>query len=327
MIYRRIGDSGVEISIVGLGGHEYLSDGRSRGFNDAPERATLPGVVLEGFGREHRQALIRYCYTQGINFFDATMDSEKDSVGRNLEELPPPYPVYVQTRPEGLVYGRDPYNQGMARYEVLKAEVQRGLGLLRRERLDFLNLAFMRPALEHDPDYLLKLGDNVARLKAEGLIRFACLDTFSGEWTYLQGIAAGSLDDGIFDAAFINFNLANDGALRAVFPAAQEAGMAVFVRECFMKGELFHMGDEVGLTDRGRLAQVALKWNLNQGRDAAAVTMAVVGAKDAEQMASNLRVLEDLTLNDEDRVLIERLRTSPRFQEYREQRRAQFFEE
>ena len=322
MIYRPIGDSGVQVSIVGLGGHEYLPDGRSRGFNDAPDRATLPGVVLEGYGQTGRQDLIRYCYSQGINFFDATMDSEKDSVGRNLQALPPPYQVYVQTRPEGLVYDRDPYNAKMAQYETLKAEVQRGLGLLRRERLDFLNLAFMRPALEHDPDYLAKLGDNVARLKAEGWIRFACLDTFSGEWTYLRGIEAG-----FFDAMFINFNLANDGALRAVFPAAQEAGMAVFVRECFMKGELFHMGDEVGLTDRGRLARAALKWNLNQGRDAAAVTMAVVGAKDAEQMASNLTVLEDLALNDEDQAMIAKLRTSARFQDYRAKRRAQFFEE
>jgi len=317
MIYRQIGDSEVQVSIVGLGGHEYLPDGRSRGFNDAPDRATLPGVVLEGYGLAQRQDLIRYSYTQGINFFDATMDSEKDSVGRNLQELPPPYEVYVQTRPEGLVYGRDPYNAKMAQYEVLKAEVQRGLGLLRRERLDFLNLAFMRPALEHDPDYLRKLGENVARLKAEGLIRFACLDTFSGEWTYLQGVVAG-----FFDALFINFNLANDGALRAVFPAAQEAGMAVFVRECFMKGELFHMGDEVGLHDRGRLAQTALKWNLNQ----AGVTMAVVGARDADQMASNLAVLEDLALNDEEQAIVARLRTSPRFQDYRAKRRAQFYE-
>jgi len=318
MIYRQVGDSEVQVSIVGLGGHEYLPNGRSRGFNDAPDRATLRGVVLEGYGLEQRQNLIRYCYQAGINFFDATMDSEKDSVGRNLEQLLPPYEIYVQTRPEGLVYNRDPYNQGMADYQTLKVEVQRGLGLLRRERLDFLNLAFMRPALEHDPNYLKKLGENVARLKDEGLIRFACLDTFSGEWTYLQGVKSG-----FFDAMFLNFNLANDGAQREVLPAAQEAGMAVFVRECFMKGELFHMGDEVGLTDRGRLARAALKWNLNQG----GVTMAVVGSKDAEQMASNLAVVDDLALNDQDEAIFATLRTSPCFQDYRAQRRAQFFEE
>jgi aryl-alcohol dehydrogenase-like predicted oxidoreductase len=175
----------------------------------------------------------------------------------------------------------------------------------------------MRWALDHDPEYLDKIGHNIARLKAEGLIRFACLDTFSGGWTYLQGIRAGC-----FDALFINFNLGDDGALDEVFPAAQEAGMAVFVREVFMKGRLFHAGDEVGLVDRGRLARAALKWVLNQE----GVTMAVVGAHDTAQMRGNLRVLEDLALNDEDRALIERLRTSSTFQAYRQAKRRQFFE-
>jgi aryl-alcohol dehydrogenase-like predicted oxidoreductase len=121
---------------------------------------------------------------------------------------------------------------------------------------------------------------------------------------------------------FINLNLANDGALESVFPAAQAAGMAVIVRECFMKGELFHAGDEVGLIDRARLAQAALKWNLLQE----GVTIAVVGAQDRSQMRSNLRVLEDLSLNSEDRDIIERLRESDHFQGYRKARRKQFFE-
>ena len=45
MIYRSTERVDVEVSVIGLGGHEYLPDGRSRGFNDAPDRATLPGVV------------------------------------------------------------------------------------------------------------------------------------------------------------------------------------------------------------------------------------------------------------------------------------------
>ena len=317
MIYRRIGDSDVEVSIIALGGHEYLPDGRSRGFNEVPDLAVIPGYIVDGFGQERRKELIKFCYRQGINFFDATMDSEKDALGRNLQELPPPHEVYVQTRPEGLVYDRDPFNQKMANYEVLKAEVQRGLGLLRRDRLDFLNIAFMRWALDHDPAYLAKIGHNIRRLKADGLIRFACLDTFSGEWTYLRGIEAGC-----FDAVYVNLNLANDGALEKVFPAAKEAGLAVFVRECFMKGELFYMGNEVGITNRARLAQTALKWCLAQD----AVTLVVVGCHDAAQMASNLGVLENLELNDEDRAIIDGLRTSTRFTSYRTDRRSRFFE-
>jgi len=317
MIHRRIGDSDVEVSIIALGGHEYLPDGRSRGFNEVPDLAVIPGYIVDGFGQERRKELIKFCYRQGINFFDATMDSEKDALGRNLQELPPPHEVYVQTRPEGLVYDRDPCNQKMANYEVLKAEVQRGLGLLRRDRLDFLNIAFMRWALDHDPAYLAKIGHNIRRLKADGLIRFACLDTFSGERTYQRGIEAGC-----FDAVYVNLNLANDGALEKVFPAAKEAGLAVFVRECFMKGELFYMGDEVGITNRARLAQTALKWCLAQD----AVTLVVVGCHDAAQMASNLGVLENLELNDEDRAIIDGLRTSTRFASYRTDRRSRFFE-
>ena len=312
MIYRDIGGSDIQVSIIGLGGHEYLPNGRSRGFNE-PVPATEPGFIQEGYGLRDRKRLIELCCERGVNFFDATMDSEKDALGRNLRELPPPHPVYVQTRPEGLVYNRDPFNQKMADYEVLRAEVQRGLGLLRRPRLDFLNIAFMRDALDHDPRYLDKIGLNVARLKEEELIRFASLDTFSGQYTYLRGIEAGC-----FDSMFINFNVADDSALTEVLPAAQDQGMAVMVRECFIKGELFKMGDEVGLADRGALAQVALKWCLT--RQGASV--AVVGARDAAQMASNLEILEDLPMRDEDWANIERLKTSPLFQRTAEGKRA-----
>ena len=317
MIYRRVGRSNVELSIIGLGGHEYLPDGRSRGFNELPDDAVRPGFIMDGFGQERRRELLRFCYAQGINLFDATIDSEKDALGRNLEALPPPYEVYVQTRPEGLVYNRDPYNRKLADYATLRAEVVRGLGLLRRDHLDLLNLAFMRWALDDDPDYLAKLGDNIRRLKDEGLIRFATLDTFSGEWAYLQGIRAGC-----FDALFINFNLADDGGLRAVLPAAREAGMAVLVREAFMKGALFQMGDEVGLADHSRLAQAALKWCLSLDQ----VTAVMVGAKDAAQMASNLQVLRGLPLNDEDRATLARLETSALFRSYQDSRRKRFFE-
>ena len=315
MLYRRVGASEFTVSVVGLGGHEYLPDGRSRGFNDFRELAIRAGYIGEGFGGERRRELIRFCYQQGINFFDATIDSEKDALGRNLEAMPPPYPIYVQTRPEGLVYNYDPLNRGLADCATLRTEVIRGLGLLRRPLLDFLNVAFMQAALDNDPDYMRKIADNIRHLKDEGLIRMACLDTFSGEATYLRGIA-----EGCFDAIYINFNLANDAALEQVFPAAIEAGLGILLRECFMKGELFHMGDQVGLTNRASLARVALKWNLNQR----GATLAMVGAKDTDQMASNLQVLEDLTLNPEDLGTIKRLKSSSHFQAYRQQRRQAF---
>jgi predicted aldo/keto reductase-like oxidoreductase len=318
MIYKRMGDTDVEISVFSMGGHEYLPDGRSRGFNEDFDLAVKPGHIFNGFGEEQRKEVLSLAFAHGINLFDVTQDSEKEALGRNLKEIPPPYEIYIQTRPEGMVYGYDLYNQKMANYELLKAEVQRGLNLLQRERLDFLNMAFMKSALDHDPEYLDKIKGNIENLKKEGLIRFACADTFSGEYTYLKQI-----NSGCFDAVYINFNFADDGATRAVFPAAKERGLPVISREAFMKGALFHMGAEVGITDRSQLAAIGIKWNLSHE----AVTTVVVGTNNPGHLIKNLKVIEDLELKDEENQIIEKIRSSSLYAAYEEQKTKAFFKQ
>lgn len=317
MIYKEVGNSGVKISILSMGGHEYLPSGKSRGFNEDFELATRPGHIFEGFGQERRKEVLSIAFERGINFFDVTQDSEKEALGRNLKEVPPPYEVYIQTRPEGMVYTYDPYNAKMAAYDLLRAEVLRGLRLLKRDRLDFLNIAFMRPALDHDPDYLEKIKENIQRLKGEGLIRFACADTFSGESTYLRQI-----ETGCFDAVYINFNFADDGGKKKVLPRAYAKGLAVISREAFMKGELFKMGDEVGLTDRRQLSRIALKWNLSHEE----VTTVVVGTNNPVHLREHLGVLDTLELTGEERTIIEKVKTSPLCKAYDERKRKEFLE-
>jgi predicted aldo/keto reductase-like oxidoreductase len=315
MIYKRVGDTDVEISVASMGGHEYLPDGHSRGFNEDFNLAIQPGHIFDGFGQENRKKVLSLAYEHGINFFDVTQDSEKEALGRNLEEIPPPYEIYVQTRPEGMVYGYDRYNQKMANYELLRAEVQRGLKLLRRERLDFLNIAFMKSALDYDPEYLDKIKSNIENLKKEGLIRFACADTFSGEYTYLKQIEAGC-----FDGVYINFNFADYGAMRKVLPAAKEKGLPVISREAFMKGALFQMGEEVDIVNRRQLAAIGLKWNLSHEE----VTIVVVGTNNPEHLKSNLEVLKNLKINDEELRIIEKIKTSELYRTYAEKKIKEF---
>jgi aryl-alcohol dehydrogenase-like predicted oxidoreductase len=161
VIYRRMGRTDIEVSIFAMGGHEYLPDGRSRGFNEDFDLATKPGYIFEGFGQERRLKILSIAFENGVNFFDVTQDSEKEALGRNLKEVSPPYEIYIQTRPEGMVYTYDQFNKKMADYDLLKTEVQRSLKLLQRECLDFLNIAFMRSALDHDPEYLDKIKRNI----------------------------------------------------------------------------------------------------------------------------------------------------------------------
>ena len=157
MEYVRIGGTDIRISRLVLGGHEYLPDGRSRGFNEDFARATTPGCLFPGFGGDQRKSVLRAAYELGINTFDVTLDSEKVALGRNLVELPPPYEVYVQTRPEGMVYGYDPGNRKMIDPALLRTEVVRILGLLRRDHIDLLNLGILKDALDGDPEFLPRL--------------------------------------------------------------------------------------------------------------------------------------------------------------------------
>jgi aryl-alcohol dehydrogenase-like predicted oxidoreductase len=317
VIYKKMGNTDIEISILAMGGHEYLPDGRSRGFNEDFGLAVKPGYLFDGFGQAQRKKVLSLAFEHGINFFDVTQDSEKEALGRNLKEMPPPYDIYIQTRPEGMVYGYDPHNRKMASYELLKAEVQRGIKLLQRERLDFLNIAFMKSALDHDPDYLDKIRSNLENLKKEGLIRFACADTFSGEYTYIEQI-----NSGCFDAIYINFNFADDGATRAVFPAAKEKGLAIISREAFMKGALFQMGAEVGATDRSQLASIGIKWNLSHEE----VTTVVVGTNNPDHLKMNLEIINDPDLSDQEHEIIEKIKTSSLFNTYEETKTREFFE-
>jgi predicted aldo/keto reductase-like oxidoreductase len=318
MIYKKLGNTDIDISILSMGGHEYLPDGRSRGFNEDFDLAVKPGYVFAGFGQELRKRVLSIAFENGFNFFDVTQDSEKEALGRNLKEIPPPYEIYIQTRPEGMVYTYDMYNQKMATHDLLKAEVHRILKLLQRDRLDFLNFAFMRSALDHDPEYLDKIKYNIESLKKEGLIRFACADTFSGEYTYIKQI-----ETGCFDAVYINFNFADYGGLRRVLPMATKKGLGVISREAFMKGQLFKMGEEVGLRDRAKLAHIGLKWNLSNED----VTTVVVGTNNPDHLLRNLDILNHLELDNEEKSMIEKIKTSSIYKAYEKQKTRDFFEQ
>jgi aryl-alcohol dehydrogenase-like predicted oxidoreductase len=318
MIYRELGRSGVRVSALGLGGHEYLPDGRLRGFQEDFALALTPGHVFPGFGGPARQRVLGLAWDHGINFFDVTQDSEKEALGRNLRETPPPFEVVVQTRPEQMMYDRDPGNGKMADYPTLRAEVQRICRLMRRDRIDVLNLGIVPDAWRGDPEYLPRLRDVTARLKRDGLVRLTSADTFRGEATYLAMIASGG-----FDTVFVNLNPADDAALGRVLPAARAAGLGVVGREAFMKGELFRMGAEVGLHDRARLARAALRWVL----DVARPTTIVVGAATPEHLAGSLAALESPAPGDDDQAVLAALRASPLFRAFAAQRHREFLEE
>jgi aryl-alcohol dehydrogenase-like predicted oxidoreductase len=315
MEFRQIANSDVKLSRIALGGHEYLANGNSRGFNEDFVKATTPGYIFPGFGGEKRKALVKAAYEAGVNFFDVTHDSEKEALGRNLREMPPPYPVYVQTRPEVMNYNYDPGNRKMTELGLLRTEVQRILKLMRRERLELLNLGPLRSAFDRDPDFAAKLAANIGALKKEGLILFAAADTFSGEATYKALIASGA-----FATLNVNFNIADELPEREVFPYARKLGMRVTVREAYIKGVLFRLGNEAGVTDDALLARAAMKWiGARPGVD-----HVLVGADTAAHFHDNMRAFENPMLDQAERAALDKLRALPAFIALKRQKDAEF---
>lgn len=317
MIYRELGKTGVRVSPLSLGGHEYMTDGRSRGFNENRKLAATPGYIFEGFVNENRRQIILAALECGINYFDLTQDSEKYAFAELTGGMTLPQEIYIQTRPEGMLYDYDPFNKKMAQYEILKEEVVRIIRLLRRERVDFLNLAPLQSAFQHDPEYLEKLSDNVRRLKAEGLIRFACADTFSGEETYLRLIRSG-----VFDVMYVNLNFADDGPLEKAVPEARALGMGIVGREAYMKGNLFRtIAPEMGLTDLSILANAALKWCYQNG----GADLVVYGTGKVKNLRNAVQVITDgLELSEEECHVLERARATQAWKAYYEKKNAQF---
>jgi len=307
MQYREYGKSGVRLSVIGLGGHEFHGDGKVKGYQDDPRRATLRGTIMPGFGGEDRKAVVKRALELGINFFDLTIDSEKEAMGRILKEMAPSQEIFIQTRPEGMVF-RNPEadNHRMKDYGLVKEETARILGLLGRPRLEVLNFGFMKEALREDPEFIDKVGANIARLKKEGLIRFASVDTNSG-----QTVLEPSIRSGHFDSFFFDFNVFHQVPAETVIPLAVRGGMGVVPRVALAKRRILGIAEEAGIRDQAVMASAAIKWVLR----APGVTSLMVGVASIAQLESNAALADNCEYTPEEREALDRLQAYPPFVE------------
>ena len=314
MEYTALGKTEINVSKIAMGGHEYLPDGRSRGFNEDRAKSLTPGELFDGFGNEQRLAVLKVAYEQGLNFFDVTQDSEKEALGRNLKECPPPYEVFILTRPERMAYGYDKYNLRMTNLELLREECQRIIKLMKIEKIDFLNFPPLKWAFDHDPNYLDKLGYNIGILKKEGLIRFAAADTFSGADVYTKMIESGH-----FDVLYINFNFGDHTPIDKVMPLAKKNGLGVITREAFLKGDLFKMAVQAGIEDTVPLAEAAMRWQVS--KDSVDVVVYGTGKPKNLLVACN-SISEPFTKQDDQ--LLDKIRATEMFKTYEARRRNEF---
>lgn len=297
---RTLSHTGIPVSCLVLGGHEYLPGGTLKGFGDDFDHAVRAGYRRADFGGPGRRAAVARALARGVNYFDVTIDPEVEALGRMLGGSPG---CLVQARPQGLCYRYDPGNPGLVRPGVLRSEVRRLAELLRRDRVDVLNLGIEREALDPvtgRPDYLKALAEVLAELRADGLVGLVACDTlFSGESQYVALI-----ESGCFDVVWLTFGPLTPAPAEVVLPRAREAGLGVVAREAFGKGALFRFAAEAGV-DAGAVAGAAQRWVL----DHAEVATLAVGVRTADQFDRNADAATR-PLTDADRALLDRVLTS-----------------
>jgi len=304
---RRLGHTGISVSCLALGGHEYLPDGGLKGFADDFDNAVQPGYRRPDFGGPDRQEIVARALRRGVSYFDVTIDPEVEALGRALREHADGSTadnaageVLVQVRPQGLCYRYDPGNPGLLRPGRLRAEVRRLRDLLGRDAVDVLNLGIEREALDPatgHPDYLAVLADVLAELRADELVRLVACDTlFSGERQYVELIRSGC-----FDLVWLSFGPLSPAPRQVVLPLAREAGLGVVAREAFGKGRLFTAARAAGV-DVAEVAAAAQLWVLDHSEVAAlAVGVRTVAEFDADADATGRG------FSDRDRELLDRV--------------------
>ncbi|MBL8175528.1 MAG: aldo/keto reductase [Bryobacterales bacterium] len=264
MNQRLLGNSGLPVSEITLGTVEL---GVNYGFRGS-EHYAKPA-------RDEGVSVIRHAVERGINLLDtAPAYGESESVIGDAGA-----PCYVATKVTLP-----------ATAEQVVASVDRSLRLLRRERVEVLQLH--NPTLETIGDAGLLEG--LQRVLDAGKVGMV------GASAYGEEIALAALENPMFRTLQVPFNILDQGMTERVFPLAQRNGVGVLVRSVFLRGVLtarIHgIPERLGkLRERGlaalggepveRLPALAIRFCLSFP----AISSLILGIRTVEELDENLK--------------------------------------
>ncbi len=315
MNYRKLGNSGRDVSEIGFGGWAL-------------------GGQWGGQDEEDSVAALNKAIDLGLNFIDTAEgygDGRSERViaqvlrGRSERTY-----VATKTPPKPGPWPPTPYCTVEERYPepYLRANVEARLKNLGTDCLDVLQLHSWTRAFNRDPVPL----EILRRLREEGKLRLIGISTPEQD----QNCVVDLMRRGYVDVVQIIYNLFEQEPAAEILPVAQETGTGVIVRVVFDEGVLtgkytsghefpendfrrqYFAGDrldralrrveriradvaEAGLTDQYTLADVALKFALAHP----AVSTVIPGIRNARQAELNVGASDKKDLPDS---LLRRLR-------------------
>ena len=204
MEYRRLGRTGLEVSLVSLG-----TGGPSR---FGQERGTTP---------EAARRLVRRALDHGVNFFDTAQgygDSEA-LLGQALDGVP---------RDEYVIATKYTYREDET--VISAAGVAPAIDrALRRLRVDAIDVMQVHGLLdEHYDEVVARHLPVLKDAQAAGKIRFiGVTERFTHDATH--AMLRRAIADDHFDTLMVGYNLLHQGAERTVLPAAYAADIGIII--------------------------------------------------------------------------------------------------
>ena len=299
MQYRRLGRTGLEVSLVGLG-----TGGPSR--------------LGQGSGVPEAEAvrLVHRALDLGINLIDTSAGYGESEVilGRALRQVERRrYVIATKFRP-------DPEKEGEAPpAAALKESLHRSLRRLGVDCIDLFQFHGIQPELyDHVVDRYL---GEAQRWQRQGKVRFLGItERYSSDGAHRM--LGQALADDHFDSIMVGYNLLAPGAEREILPAAQKRDVGVMVMFAVRRALSDPRRLEkviAGLKERGLLAQGAvpdqrpLDWLLRPGVESVtaaaykfaaahpAVSSVLTGTANRSHLEANTEAMLGTPLAPEDR--------------------------
>jgi len=281
MRYRFLGRTGLRVSELGLGGHEY--------------RRWLPGQRSEAEFQKtqpQRTILVEKAIDAGVNYFDTTFADEAESLGLALKALGRREDVYISAMMVELFKKMEEAPPTRWRKIILDA-VEERLRLLQTGYIDIFRICM--PENDYSPHRFRTTWKVLAELKDQGKV--GSIGASSHELGFLDKLIR-TYD--CFDSIMVRYNYYLQHAKETPFPLCKDLNIGLVIMKPFAwpyYGISFTRFRSVRTEEEYRTpAQTNLRWILNRSE----VATIVPGVNTLDELEENLAAVtkEDL-INEE----------------------------